>query len=292
MNNEYYQVDVFSKLPLKGNGLSVFLDCNKLNRNIMQKITYEFRQFESIFISKTIEKNTFKASVFTMEEELDFAGHPILGAAVVIYEKYFNTPEQEIILKLNKKNVSVKVIQNKNSFFAEMNQGKPEFIKSINNDSKIKTILASLNLNKENIAANMPLEVISTGLPYLIIPIKSGLNNAHIKAKNLNSILEEHKAKFVYIADINTLECRTWDNLGKVEDIATGSAAGPFGAYLVKHKIKEKNRNIIIKQGSYLNRPSKIYVKVMGTKNTITKVLVSGYVSFIARGHLNFKIPY
>src|SRR5882762_5344559 len=71
---KYYHVDVFSNKPYSGNGLTIFTDAKPLEKSTMQTITQEMRQFESVFLHQ-IDSNTFRASIFTMEEELDFAGH-------------------------------------------------------------------------------------------------------------------------------------------------------------------------------------------------------------------------
>jgi trans-2,3-dihydro-3-hydroxyanthranilate isomerase len=83
----YRHVDVFSKIPFSGNGLTVFPESNGLSVQIMQCITQEMRQFESIFLHVQPSSSLVKASIFTMEEELAFAGHPVLGAACVLHEQ-------------------------------------------------------------------------------------------------------------------------------------------------------------------------------------------------------------
>lgn len=129
---------------------------------------------------------------------------------------------------------------------------------------------------------NYPLEVISTGLPYLIIPIKSGIDSVRVCHNNLEVLLAEYGAKFVYIIDTQTFEGRTWDNEGKVEDIATGSAAGPVGAFLYKHNLVFAGESFIIKQGRFLMRPSEIKVIIKPQKNDFYHVSVTGQVCKIA----------
>src|SRR5258708_19897775 len=104
---KYYHVDVFSNKKFSGNGLTVFPDAEKLARNFMQTLTQEMRQFESIFFYRT-GSNSFRAFIFTMEEELDFAGHPVIGAAAIIHDLY--SPEKEEnnwTIKLNPKPVQI-----------------------------------------------------------------------------------------------------------------------------------------------------------------------------------------
>ena len=80
---KYHHVDVFAPRPFSGNSLTVFLDAGSLHRSQMMRITQEMRHFESIFLSPAGAANTFDAQVFDLTEELDFAGHPLLGAAAV-----------------------------------------------------------------------------------------------------------------------------------------------------------------------------------------------------------------
>jgi PhzF family phenazine biosynthesis protein len=135
-----------------------------------------------------------------------------------------------------------------------MDQGKPEFLKQIDSFD-VDEIAAALNLSKDNLS-EYPLEVISTGLPYLIVPIVSGIENAKIVISHFEELLCRLGAKFVYVLDVKRFEGRTWDNGGNVEDIATGSAAGPSSAYLYKYNLVQGNCSFEISQGRFLGRPS------------------------------------
>jgi len=84
---KYHHVDVFSNKPLSGNGVTVFQLREPLPGSLMQDITREMRQFESIFVLQQAGSQTVRAWVFTMEEELDFAGHPVLGAGAALHEE-------------------------------------------------------------------------------------------------------------------------------------------------------------------------------------------------------------
>lgn len=277
-------MDVFSKKPLSGNGLTVFISNNELPANTMQQITIEMRQFESIFLQSTEHPDTFKAKIYTMQEELDFAGHPILGAACVLHEKYkpsdINT---EWKFLLNTKNVHVTSKYCISWYEAVMEQGEPIFNPPLN-EEQTALFLNCLNLSEDNREKNLPLQVVSTGLPYLIVPIKSGIEKAHIARSDFENLLRTVGAKFVYVFDITNNEGRTWDNEGKTEDIATGSAAGPMGAYLVNYQQASVKNFITINQGRFLGRASQIKVKVDGSKDKITFVQVGGDVCMVAHG--------
>lgn len=271
-------VDVFAKEKLSGNGLTIFYEIDDLATKQMQSLTQEMRQFESIFLS--IENGKFYARIFTVEEELDFAGHPLIGLAAHLHEEYGINSSHDWNVELNNQTVALKTRKSGDYFEAIMEQGKPEFIKVLN-ENESEVFLSALNLTWENVSG-FPLEVISTGLPYLIVPIHSGIDSVKVCVENLEDLLSVHGAKFVYILDTQKFEGRTWDNLGKVEDIATGSAAGPVGAFLYKNDLVTGNQSIVIKQGRFLGRPSEIKVSLKVQGSDLCNILVSGQVCKIA----------
>jgi trans-2,3-dihydro-3-hydroxyanthranilate isomerase len=281
-------VDVFAKKKLSGNGLTIFYDYDSLDKHEMLALTQEMRQFESIFVKVNEQASSIRAKIFTVEEELDFAGHPIIGLAAHLHEESGDANPREWKIALNKKSVIVKTKKTDNYFYASMGQGKPEYIHTLTSSETAET-LSALNLTTENLA-NYPLEVISTGLPYLIVPITSGIENANIGIRDFEKLLTRFGAKFAYVIDITNFEGRTWDNDGSVEDIATGSAAGPTAAFLVKHELALCDSPITISQGRFLGRPSEIeaYVETHTgkTETIVSNIWVSGDVVKVA--NINF----
>ena len=279
-------VDVFAKEKLAGNGLTIFYDYEDLTDELMLSLTREMRQFESIFVTKCSDSDSFRARIFTTEEELDFAGHPIIGLGAHLHEEYGgqsgsgNGDSAEWTIELNQKTVTIKTEKTDLYYQASMNQGALEYLKTLNTD-EIQTILPALNISHENLAA-YPMEVISTGLPYLIVPIESGIEDSRITVPKFEELIQKHGAKFVYVLDVSTFEGRTWDNDGSVEDIATGSAAGPAAAYLCKHNLARENSPIIISQGRFLNRPSNIEIIARSTNTGISSIWVTGDVVKVA----------
>ena len=278
----YYHADVFSSKTLSGNGLTVIFHEADMNVQYMQAIAQEFKQFETIFLKQTGEK-CFRARIFTVEEELDFAGHPILGAMAVIHEKLY-TEERSItaIFELNNKTLQAESIKMEGYFQATMNQGAPEFM-GIVECELVNIFLQALNLTIDHLHPTLPMEVVSTGLPYLIVPLSSGLERAKISVKDFEEQLSRINAKFVYVFDVTRMEGRTWDNLGTTEDVATGSAAGPTGAYLSKWGVCKVTETVILNQGSFVGRPSKIKVYA---DHATREINVAGDVRIIAKGTL------
>jgi trans-2,3-dihydro-3-hydroxyanthranilate isomerase len=279
---KYYHVDVFSKRPYSGNGLTIFTDIPDLEKSHMQAITQEMRQFESIFLRET-EANTFRAFIFTMEEELDFAGHPVIGAAALLHDLYSKEKEQDRwTIHLNAKSVVVQTMRNENYYSARMNQGKAEF-RNVLSKNQEKEFLSYFNLTEDDKSGDLPFQVITTGLAYLILPVKSAaLSKVKVTIPDLEKRLEKINAKFFYILDTEGLQGRTWDNFGLVEDIATGSAAGPVGAFLVKNKLAEVEKKIILRQGDFVGRPSQMNILVSKTGD----IFVEGEVCKMATGEL------
>jgi PhzF family phenazine biosynthesis protein len=246
----------------------------------MLQITREMKQYETIFLRK-LGDCEYRARIFTKDEELDFAGHPILGAAAVVQILDACKVKAEFRFHLNAKDVDVSsvAIKDRHEYGCSMNQGPAQTIGCIA-PSDYPKLIAPLGLGMDDLAAAYPLEVVTTGLPYLIVPIRSGIEKACIVSKGYESLLLSYGAKFAYVFSIEAMEGRTWDFSG-LEDVATGSAAGPVGSYLCKHGVCPEGEEMIIHQGRFLGRPSEL--RVLKEKET-GNIFVSGNVSILAKG--------
>jgi len=281
----YYHVDVFTNKPLSGNGLTVFTEAESFSKTDMQRLTQEMRQFESIFLQKMTD-NKIRAFVFTCEEELDFAGHPVLGAAATLHDLFqANEQKAEWVFVLNEKEVSVITRRKENSYEACMNQGIAEFGKVLG-AAETKMILDCINLQEDDLYPGCLPMVVSTGLPYLLIPLQKNGFRAKIKVPDLEERMKPFEARFIGTLEVPSLNIRTWDNPGTIEDIATGSLAGPCGAYLVKYGFKEANKIMQLNQGENLGRASQLFVEVKIKSDKITDVFVSGRVCKVSQSVL------
>ncbi|HEV8690829.1 MAG TPA: PhzF family phenazine biosynthesis protein [Ideonella sp.] len=282
-NATFFHVDVFAAQALSGNGLAVFLDTDDWTPSAMQRVTREMRQFESIFLSR-ISPSGASARVFTVDEELPFAGHPVLGAAAVLHRALApHAPTREWTLKLAHGPIAVRTEARGAHWLAEMNQG-PAVHGSTVSTAELQPILARLGLEAGDLAPGLPARVISTGLPYLIVPVlPEALARAAIRASDLEALLGALGAKFLFVFDAANRELRTWDNLGQVEDVATGSAAGPAAAYLLAEGLAEPGALIELAQGRFTGRPSKIEVQ----RTAAGDLLVRGSVWPVCLGSLD-----
>lgn len=284
---DYSLVDVFARHPLSGNSLSVFLLDQPLPAPLMLAITRELRQFETIFLQRDVDAVHHRARIFTLDEELDFAGHPLIGAAAVLHARLWpQTEAVNLSIQTRHKRVALHSHQYQGQFQVSMDQGTALCSPPLP-AAAWDGLLAATQLCRDDLAPGLPLQVVSTGLPYLIIPVRQGLERVRPTARDFEARLEAVGAKFAYVVDVNTLEARSWDNHGQVEDIATGSAAGPAAAYLVQHGCAPQDKPLRLHQGRFVHRPSDIEVSV-GAGLQIT---VHGQVCPVGGGHLLLPKP-
>tara|TARA_R100000306_G_scaffold62558_1_gene73295 strand:+ start:1638 stop:2420 length:783 start_codon:yes stop_codon:yes gene_type:complete len=260
----------------------------------MLQISQELRHFETIFVWSDQAANAFRARIFDLSEELPFAGHPILGAACAMHARSENSAGTQTwnVELPGSRTVTVDVrrtgIPGVNRYEGSLDQGRPEFLTELSTE-QIAWFANAFSLNLADIAPYRP-QVISTGLRYLIIPVASNLKDARICVPNLEDRLEQIGADYAYLFDPQTFEGRHWNNDGVLEDLATGSAAGPVGCFAVKHGLALTSGPIKLRQGHFINRPSELEVTVTGTRDDITGVHVAGSVSIMGQGTL-FKLP-
>jgi PhzF family phenazine biosynthesis protein len=170
-------------------------------------------------------------------------------------------------------------------FSATMEQGVPTFGEIASPDLRAEYATA-LSVTLDDLDETLPLQMVSTGLPYLLVPVRHGLERARIAHPAFEALLGRIGAKFVYVFDPRSCEGRTWDNAGLVEDVATGSAAGPTAAYLVRYGLAKPAMETVLAQGRFVGRPSQIRMRVGGSAEAITGVSVCGDVCMVGGGEI------
>ena len=287
MSLDYVHVDVFSTRPYGGNSLAVFTNASGLSSGQMQAITTEMRHFESIFLEPDGSKRSYKARVFDLIEELDFAGHPLIGAACVLHANTGSGPVERWSFSLHARNVTVETKRRDDGYFAVLDQGAADFLGEP--PSMMRGELASwFSLNEQDLDGYLPPQVVSTGLRYLVLPVRGdALGRARISAADLEAKLAVLGAQFAYLLDAEALEGRHWNNDGVVEDVATGSGAGCAAAYLRRHDRISDGQTATLKQGRFVGRPSELAIRAWGSGAQITSVEVGGAVAMVGRGTLD-----
>ena len=285
---DLHHVDVFTDTPMAGNGLTVVISDQPVAAETMLRIAQELRQFETIFLSDVADVEA-EARILTPEEELSFAGHPVLGAAAVLHAR--SRPDVHTCvwtIRIDGRPLRVTTTTRDNGTIdAEMDQGLAVLSSPLSHGAGLR-FAAALGLRPDQVREDLPSQVVSTGLPYLLLPVTtSGLAASRIAVTDLPSRLSEIGADFVYVLDPDRPEGRTWDNRGVTEDIATGSAAGPAAAYLVSHGLRSADEPFHVHQGRFVGRPSRIDVRRAANGS----VFVGGPVTPFSHGTIVTPLP-
>lgn len=284
------QWDVFSSRPLEGNSLAVFADGRGLSDAEMQSIAMEMNLSETTFIlprdAATEHERGIRVRIFTVREELPFAGHPTLGTAFALRG---NGGAEKIVLELNVGKVPVLFEDRAGEpAFGEMTQIDPTF--AMRHDRE--AVAHALGLRAEDFDDSLPIETVSTGLPYIVTPLKSLdiIQNLQIDLNGSAEYLAKTAGKFFYFVSRETvdrnarLHARMLFYTG--EDPATGSAAGCAAAWMVAHGVAKADERVLIEQGIEMKRPSRIFVRASHIDNRVVNVRVGGHSVEIMRGEV------
>ncbi|MGB6309123.1 MAG: PhzF family phenazine biosynthesis protein [Steroidobacteraceae bacterium] len=284
MELQFSHVDVFTRRPYSGNSLAVFTDAGGLSERQMLLITQELRHFETIFLQPTARAGTVRARVFDLFEELPFAGHPLIGAAAVLHHESREPGARHWRFELAQRTVDLRTEPTPDGYFALLDQGQPEFAGVVHDSG---WVAAAFGLDADDLRADLPVEVVSTGLKYLIVPVAAGgaLARARIR-RDITAALHSVGAQFAVLLDESQLEIRHWNNDGVIEDAATGSAAGAIGAYRLRHGLACADQTFLLSQGRFAGRPSTLRVQPEGSAERIHNVKVGGDVAMVGRGTL------
>lgn len=294
MNYPFYIVDVFAVDQYTGNQLAVFTNAEKLSDHKMQEIAKEINFSETTFIDASPEtENCYNVRIFTPKQELPFAGHPTLGTAYIIRESVISQQEKinfnQITLNLKAGKIPVKwenTPQGEEVLWMQQNQ--PQFGQTISPE----TMASVLNISPEAIHPNFPIQEVSTGVYFLIVPVASleTLKNIKVNLDAYYQLINSLEAKSILVfspetyGSENDLCVRVFaDYLGIPEDPATGSANGCLAGYLVENNVFPSGGETLqvrVEQGYEINRPSLLLLKA-----DQNKIEVGGQVKTIAHGH-------
>lgn len=288
---KFYIVDVFAIAKYTGNQLAVFTDASALSETRMQEIAKEINYSETTFItSSVVQNNGYNVRIFTPAKELPFAGHPTLGTACVIQQEIIKHPVETIHLNLQVGQIPVTWDHREDGDdILWMRQQSPTFHQVLN----AADLASVLNLNVEEIDDRWPIQEVSTGVPFIIVPLKTLTSLRRIRVnrdKCLEFVANCHaKQILVFCPETHTpdnhLAVRVFaDYLGVPEDPATGSANGCLAGYLVKYAYFGNQAIAIrVEQGYEMGRPSLLLLKAKAEGEAI-EVSVGGKVVMVAKG--------
>jgi len=284
------QWDVFSSRPLEGNSLAVFLDGRGLTDAEMQSVAKEMNLSETTFIlprdAATECEQGVRVRIFTVQEELPFAGHPTLGTAFALRAQS-NAPQ--VVLELNVGKVPVQFEDKAGGpAFGEMTQIDPTF--GMQHDRE--AVARATGLSVQDFDDSLPIETVSTGLPYIVTPLKSlaVIQTLQIDPYLSAEYLNRTGGKFFYFVSRETVDREARVHARMLfyngEDPATGSAAGCSAAWMVAHGVAKSDERVLIEQGVEMNRPSRIFVRAARRDNRIVNVRVGGHSVEIMRAEV------
>lgn len=266
---QFYILDVFAEEKYAGNQLAMVRDAASLSDDEMQKIAKEMNYSETTFVLSDVARDGgYDVRIFTPREEVPFAGHPTLGTAFVIQNEIMSEPAEKVILNLKVGQIPVTFGSGRNDEgMLWMKQNEPAFGHVI----ELARMASILNLGESEIDDRFPIEEVSTGLPVIIVPLKSlgAARRAWIRQDEYRGLIDQMQAKVILIycpetyGPENDLNVRVFcDYYGISEDPATGSANGCLAGYLVKHRYFGDDRiDIRVEQGCEIARPSLLYLR-------------------------------
>jgi trans-2,3-dihydro-3-hydroxyanthranilate isomerase len=289
----FYIVDVFAESKYAGNQLAVFCGAGvaELSEAQMLMIAREINYSETTFVRSNHPQNGgYDVRIFTPKKELPFAGHPTLGTAFVLQQEIINQPVEQVILNLAVGQIPVTFnYRDRVADILWMRQKSPTFGQVLSADTLAKV----LNLEVDEIDARFPIQEVSTGVPFIIVPLKTlaSLKKAKVNLDKYFELIETTEAKEILIfcpetySDVNDLNVRVFaHSLGIPEDPATGSANGCLAGYLVEYSYFGNDAiDVKVEQGYEIDRPSLLLLKSQRNDSEI-EVLVGGKVVMVAKG--------
>jgi trans-2,3-dihydro-3-hydroxyanthranilate isomerase len=304
--HDFVQVDVFTDVPFGGNPLAVFPEAEGLTSEEMQKLAREMNLSETTFVLPPEAPGAdFKVRIFTPAVELPFAGHPVVGTHWVLAHLGrvdLKEPVTEVRFELG---VGVLPAD------LEVADGRVDRVVITSDQSRFLTVLedltelaAGLGIPAEAITdTGLPVQVVSTGMPTLMVPVRSLAEVQALDAGNLNVAALRRACEPVGTESVllftfeterpeATVHVRMFaPALGVPEDPATGSANGTLGAYLVHHQavtVSEGTNHFISEQGAEMDRPSTLHLLVDRAGGEVTRVRVGGQVVPVVEGTVRF----
>ncbi|MEM6263073.1 MAG: PhzF family phenazine biosynthesis protein [Bacteroidota bacterium] len=283
----FFLLNIFAETAYSGNQLAVIQSDEPLEESTMLAIARETQYKETAFIlPKIADAASYPVRIFTALGELPYAGHAVLGTAFIIQQVIENEPSKEVSIALP---VGQVTLHSESDSRMWMRQLPPEFGEELPSE----VISPVLNLPVNAFHRNYPVQVVSTGLPFIIVPLVhlDAVRQSRVNRLKYLELINETNAKALYIfcaqpyRPENDLNARMFgEYFGVPEDPATGSASGCLAGYLLHHNFfKLTEFEVRLEQGYEIKRPSLLFLK--GKKESSTySVEVGGNIQMVAKG--------
>jgi trans-2,3-dihydro-3-hydroxyanthranilate isomerase len=294
----YLHLDVFTTTRFQGNQLAVFPAPPELTTALMQRIAAEMAFSESTFIYPATGSGDVRMRIFTPAEELPMAGHPTIGSTFALAaEGTIAKGRKEFVFELGVGPTPVSLEWTDDGLaFAWMTQLRPTFGATLANTADLA---AAVGIDASDIVAGLPLQVVTCGVPYLMLPLvsRTAVDAVSIDKRPLMRTFADGGVDpvplFIFTTDTGDPGTTAYSRMlapmfGIGEDPATGSACGPLGSYLLQYgKVSpEQARQMVSQQGVAMGRPSRIHISIEGAPGAITRVRVGGQSVMVGGGEL------
>jgi trans-2,3-dihydro-3-hydroxyanthranilate isomerase len=296
MDLRFHTLDVFTDRTFGGNPLGVFPDAAHLSTALMQRVAREMNLSESVFLGPPESGGTARVRIFTPGVEVPFAGHPTVGTAIFLASRLDISPANgstTLVLEENVGHVPVDV---------HFSTGRPLFARFTtallpeHRPSPVSRadLAHMVGLTEDDLDPDLPVEMVSCGLPYHCIPLRSAdaVRSAVLDMAAWKRLVADSWAHHVYLVSLDAegvdvdVRVRMFaPGSGVAEDPATGSAAAALGAYLSAVDGSESaSLRWTVEQGLEIGRPSLLYVEAEREAGATAVVRVGGSAVLVSEG--------
>jgi trans-2,3-dihydro-3-hydroxyanthranilate isomerase len=291
MKRRLYTLDVFTSKPFAGNPLAVVTDGDGISQARMQSVAREMNLSETVFVQRpTNNRALARLRIFTTTRELPLAGHPVIGTWFLLAELGVVPASEGRVRVLQQTGAGILPVE------FTFHDGRPKLVTMTQKPAQFTPVrfkraaLADmLGLKAGDFDSILPVEFVSTGIPNLVVPVKSRsvLAKIHMNMRALAQLISDGGAMAYCFAlgKRGQAFARGMLPWGVLEDPATGSAGGSLGAYLVRHDRLGAREPLRITQGVEMGRPSEIQVEVTAERGRLVPQ-VSGSAVRIFEGYI------
>ena len=294
--HRYLHYDVFTQQPLTGNQLAVFTDPGGLSADEMARITREMNFSECTFVFPAEAAGTdVRLRIFGPDGEMPFAGHPVIGSTFALAQVgLLEAPRARLVLGLGLGPTPVDLEwKGQELAFAWMTQQPPQYGPPLEARERMAS---ALGLERAAIHDGAPIQDVSCGLPFTFVPLvsRAAVDACVLDARASEAMFKEsglaRRPIFVFSVEAGGGDATAYSRMlgtGR-EDPATGSASGPLGCYLVRHRLVPAGAagQMVSLQGVKMGRPSRVHIRIAGTPDEITDVKVGGASVLVGDGRI------
>ena len=273
----------------------------------MQAIAREMAFSETTFIMPAESPGTdIRMRIFTPGLELPMAGHPTIGSTFALAQVGMIKPGSErFVFGLGVGPTPVALeweastepgqAATRRLRFAWMTQRTPEFGPAV---TDTQVVAVGLRVRRADFAGDIPIQPVSCGVPFLFVPMatRAAVDRAVSEAgplRRLGETIGLNLPVFLFTTEAGDPEATVYSRMFSphfdiAEDPATGGASGPLGSYLVRYGLVRGDAQQLILglQGHAMGRPSRIHIRIGGTRDEITSVEIGGEAVLVARGEM------